>query len=143
MKVTKTLIISYLLLVFVIFELDQSQSFVLPRPMKYANFRAIVLERYQTCLVTYQHKISSMNLQLSNPTSQQARFSVRFCDWLASRKFMEEIFQIVGHVTSLIPCKDSSLLGQPKTFVLPDFLPFTLILRPTLTHTCHALQTVH
>ena len=54
-------------------------------------------------------KISSTNL-----TNQKTGFWIWFCDWSASHKSVEEIFIMIGHVTSLISCKGS----RPASFVV-------------------------
>ena len=69
---------------------------------KSAQFRAArIIGRYQACHLSYQIKIFSMNLLADQSES-----------WILSSVSHPKIhggnFNLTGHVTSLIPCKDSN-----------------------------------
>ena len=70
-----------------------------------------ILVEYQSNHVTYQLKISSINLLLAN----QSQSSILNQDlwWVGQHQIHGENNNLIGHVTSLVPCKDSSLVDSP------------------------------
>ena len=73
-----------------------------------------ILIRYQTCHVNYQLKISSMNLRLFVQSESRIQNPVL---WLVHwHQIRRGNLKLMGHVTSLILCKDSSRLDTQPNF---------------------------